>query len=261
MRLAVRCLRSVLRLAGYELPPILRREDAERVKRANDTYPEDYEAHEIEDIVAVRPYTQTSPARMIALIRALEHVSATRVPGDIVECGVWKGGSMMLAARTLMRLGDSGRHLHLFDTFEGMTAPTDADIDFQGRRARDHMKRYVRHTRAGLAEVRHNLFAAGYPADRINFVEGKVEDTLPSRAPKRIALLRLDTDWYESTYHELVHLYPLLSPGGILIIDDYGHWQGARRAVDEFVAEQNLDLFLHRIDYSGRLAVKPGSRQ
>ena len=72
--------------------------------------------------------------------------------------------------------------------------------------------------------------------------------------PERIALLRIDTDWYESTRHELVHLYPRLSPGGVLIIDDYGHWQGARKAVDEYF---QAGLFLNHIDYTGRLAIKP----
>ncbi|MHC4959671.1 MAG: TylF/MycF/NovP-related O-methyltransferase [Planctomycetota bacterium] len=203
------------------------------------------------------PYTLTGPARMIAMMRAIEHINANKIPGDIVECGVWKGGSMMLAARTLMRLGDSKRHLHLYDTFEGMSAPTDADVDFRGLRADDDMPNQIEHTLAGLEEVRQNLLGTGYPVDAVHFIEGKVEETIPAHTPERIALLRLDTDWYESTYHELVHLYPLLSPGGIVIIDDYGHWNGARRAVDQFMAEQDPGLFLHRIDYSARLLVKP----
>jgi O-methyltransferase len=83
-----------------------------------------------------------------------------------------------------------------------------------------------------------------------------VERTLPDRAPAEIALLRLDTDWYESTRHELVHLYPRLSAGGVLIVDDYGHWAGAKRAVDEYLGEQAEPLLLHRIDYTGRIAIK-----
>src|ERR1051325_10354963 len=94
-------------------------------------------------------------------------------------------------------------------------------------------------------------YVAGYT------LEGTVEETIPAQAPERIALLRLDTDWYESTRHELVHLYPRLVPGGVLIIDDYGHWEGARKAVDEYIAQNNLRLFLNRIDYAGRLAIKP----
>jgi hypothetical protein len=107
------------------------------------------------------------------------------------------------------------------------------------------------------AEVRAALLGTGYPADRIHLVEGKVEDTLPEHAPERLALLRLDTDWYESTRHELQHLYPRLSPHGVLIIDDYGHWEGARKAVDEYFAASREPVFLHRVDYTARLVVKP----
>ncbi len=109
---------------------------------------------------------------------------------------------------------------------------------------------------SALEEVKHNLLSTGYPAERISFIKGKVEETIPLNAPPQIALLRLDTDWYESTYHELVHLFPRLSSGGILIIDDYGHWKGARKAVDKYFSENKLDLLLHRIDYSGRICVK-----
>ena len=91
----------------------------------------------------------------------------------------------------------------------------------------------------------------GSGPERIHFVEGKVEDTIPAHAPERIALLRLDTDWYESTRHELEHLYPRLSRGGVLIIDDYGHWQGARQAVDEYFGDAHAAL-LNRIDYTAR---------
>ena len=109
---------------------------------------------------------------------------------------------------------------------------------------------------AGLEEVRRNVLSTGYPEDRIAFIQGKVEDTIPGTIPEKIALLRLDTDWYESTRHELTHLYPLLSSSGILIIDDYGHWQGARRAVDEYLGAMPAPTYLHRIDYTGRLALK-----
>ena len=110
-----------------------------------------------------------------------------------------------------------------------------------------------------LDEVRRNLGSTGYPDQYISFIEGKVEDTIPTNVPDRISLLRLDTDWYESTRHELQHLYPRLSPGGVLIIDDYGQWAGARKAVDEYVEDKKLKILLHRIDYTGRIAVKLGS--
>jgi hypothetical protein len=85
---------------------------------------------------------------------------------------------------------------------------------------------------------------------------GKVEDTIPADIPEKIALLRLDTDWYESTKHELIHLFPRLQKGGVLIIDDYGFWKGARKAVDEYFAENNIQILLNRIDDTGRMAIK-----
>jgi len=100
-----------------------------------------------------------------------------------------------------------------------------------------------------------NLLTTGYPEERIHMVRGPVEETLPQQAPERLALLRLDTDWYESTRRELVHLYPRLSDGGVLIVDDYGHWSGARRAVDEYFGQVGSRTFLSPLDYTGRLAV------
>jgi hypothetical protein len=204
----------------------------------------------------------TSPERLHALVTAVEHVTRAGIPGDFVECGVWKGGSMMAVARTLLKRGCSDRTLWLFDTFDGMPPPSDVDCDLHGRSASSLLAAEDRETSlfwavAPLAAVRYNLESTGYPAERIRYVQGRVEDTLPARAPDLIALLRLDTDWYSSTRHELVHLFPRLSPGGVLIVDDYGHWQGCRRAVDEFIEEQRIAMLLCRIDYTGRIAVKP----
>jgi O-methyltransferase len=106
------------------------------------------------------------------------------------------------------------------------------------------------------AEVRGAVLSTGYPDERVHLVEGRVEETLPGGAPAEIALLRLDTDWYESTKHELEHLYPRLSPGGVLILDDYGHYEGARRAVDEYFEAEGGRPLLSRIDYTGRIGVK-----
>jgi len=101
------------------------------------------------------------------------------------------------------------------------------------------------------------MAASNYPEDKLVFVEGMVEDTVPGQAADQLSLLRLDTDLYKSTYHELVHLYPRLATGGILIIDDYGYFQGSRAATDQYIAENKLKLFLTRIDESVRLVVKP----
>ncbi len=208
---------------------------------------------------AVSPYTMTSPERVYALCSAVEWVVKRGVPGAVVECGVWKGGSMMAVARTLLRLRET-RELHLFDTFEGMPEPGAEDRLFNGAPA---LAMYRKRRAAGLSwaacpadAVREAVLGTGYDASHVTLVPGKVEDTLPARAPEKIALLRLDTDWYSSTAHELEHLFPRLSPGGVLIIDDYGHWQGARRAVDEYFAEHGVSMLLHRTDYTGRIGIK-----
>lgn len=209
----------------------------------------------------VEPCTMTSLERRASLIGAVDHVVRHRLPGDIVECGVWRGGSMMAIALALMARGDTSRHLYLYDTFEGMSEPTEHDRALSGELAQAQLERTERDhplwAVASLEDVQANLASTGYPADQIHCVRGKVEDTIPGVLPAgRIALLRLDTDWYESTLHELHHLYPRLVRHGLLIIDDYGHWQGARRAVDEYFAQSAEPVFLHRVDYTARLVVK-----
>ena len=109
---------------------------------------------------------------------------------------------------------------------------------------------------APLNEVTANMQDTGYVRENLVFVQGKVEETMPKVLPGRISLLRLDTDWYESTYHELVHLFPLLSPRGVIILDDYGHFRGAKEAVDKYFEENNVKILLNRIDYTGRIGVK-----
>jgi hypothetical protein len=210
----------------------------------------------------VAPYTMTSPQRVHALCEGVRYIHANRIEGAIVECGVWKGGSMMAVAETLVGLGDSYRQLFLFDTFEGMTQPSEHDVDFSGETASELLNRSSKDDAqsvwcvASTDAVRGTLASTGYPAENIHLVKGMVESTIPDAAPERIALLRLDTDWYESTRHELQHLFPRLAIGGVLIIDDYGHWEGARKAVDDYIRENRVRLLLHRIDYSGRIAVK-----
>ena len=223
-------------------------------------FPPDFDAATIDVCRSVRPFTMTSPERIYSLCRSVEYVVDHAIPGDVVECGVWKGGSMMAVAHTLLAKGRR-RKLYLFDTYAGMPEPTAVDVSFSGQTAAHALATEDKATSwiwacCPLDEVRRNVLGTGYDPEQVVFVEGRVEDTVPARAPDRIALLRLDTDWYESTYHELVHLYPRLSTGGVLIVDDYGHWRGARRAVDRFLAEHKPRLLLHRIDYTGRIAVK-----
>ncbi len=222
--------------------------------------PRDIDDESREIIAAVRPYTMTDPEKLYALISSVRYIQASEVPGAIVECGVWRGGSMLAAALTLRSLGVDDRDMHLFDTFSGMTPPSEVDRYVTGGSAHEHLDASAPDSlvwaNASLAEVERNVSTSGYPPERVHFVEGRVEDTLPDRAPSEIALLRLDTDWYESTRHELRHLYPRLVSGGVLIVDDYGEWEGARLAVDEFLAELERDLLLVRVS-GARVAVKP----
>ena len=197
-----------------------------------------------------RHYTMTSRSRMFAVYEAVRTIVSVGIPGDVAECGVWRGGSMMMAAMALVYFGDTSRRLYLYDTFEGMTEPSAIDYDLYERPATK--QHYPGWCAATLQEVIENMTKTGYPQSNIVYVTGKVEETIPETMPERIALLRLDTDWYQSTAHELKHLYPLVSQKGFLIIDDYGHWKGAKLAVDEYFG--NIDMI--EIDYTGRMIVK-----
>lgn len=207
-----------------------------------------------------KPFTMTSIERMYALYKAVMHVSRNSIPGDIVECGVWKGGSAMLMAMTLLARGDV-RDIYLYDTFAGMSEPSEMDVDYMGKKALDFwwgVGKYSKwdSTIVSMEEVQSNIAAINYPSERLHYIEGKIEDTIPLFAPERIAILHLDTDWYESTRHELVHLYPRLTLNGILLIDDYGHFKGARQAVDEYFSASRTRMFFSRVDYTGRIGVK-----
>jgi O-methyltransferase len=211
-----------------------------------------------------KPFTMTSVERLYSVYKAVEYLAKAKIPGDILECGVWRGGSCMLIALSLLFFEDRERRILLFDTFEGHPRPDlEKDIDLWGNKAVvdwDNSKSDGESSDWGFAsieEVRANLATTGYPEAKLAFIKGKVEDTLADNIPDRLALLRLDTDWYESTRVALVHLYPRLVPGGVLIVDDYGHYQGQRQAVDEYFSSTGQHLLLHRIDYSCRVGVKP----
>lgn len=237
-----------------------------RVSSAHDRLPGDATATDAAIISALRPYSMTSAERLWTLLNAVRYVVAEGIPGDIVECGVWRGGSMMAAAGELLRQRDTSRQLWLYDTFAGMTNPTSADVEAgTGVTAADMLASTSVGDGnnvwcvAGRADVEANMRSTGYPMDHITFVEGDVAQTLRDSAPQSIALLRLDTDWYESTKVGLEILYPKLAVGGVCILDDYGHWEGARKAVDEYFSAHSPRPFMHPIDYSGRVFIKPAS--
>jgi O-methyltransferase len=211
--------------------------------------------------VRKRNLTTASDERLFATIMACRHVVQAGVPGDFVECGVWRGTNSILAASVFANL-HSDKAVWCFDTFAGMTAPTEVDVNYRGEVAsmKFEKTRRAAHTDwcyAPLSEVKANFAGAGVLSERVIFIEGDVVKTLTEsrNLPKAISVLRLDTDWYKSTRAELEALYPLLSLGGILIIDDYGHWGGARKAVDEYFAKGGRP-FLQYIDQTARIGVK-----
>ncbi len=225
---------------------------------------------DIQDDDFLRLFAQCKPASacglepMYALYKAVEYIVRRDLEGDLVECGVFRGGSAMMMALGLRHFGcRRGRRIYLYDTYEGMPPPTDADRDITGNTAASLLAdRSIKTNPYGcyspIEEVQANLRSTGYDEEKLIFVKGMVEDTIPGLAPESIALLRLDTDWHASTRHELIHLYPRLQPGGVMMIDDYGHWQGARKAVDEYLAGLDVPLLLQRVDYTVRSAIKPG---
>jgi hypothetical protein len=225
-------------------------------------WPTDFEDFHISSIKKVSPFTMTSPERIFGLIESVKYLVVNNIEGDIVECGVWKGGSMLAIANTLLQMNITDRQLYLYDTFEGMSEPTQNDISFDNQDAQQLLKsnkdkeQNLIWAYSTLETVKETMSLCTYPTSNMHFIKGKVENTIPGIVPEKIALLRLDTDWYESTKHELNHLFPKLVKGGVLIIDDYGFWKGARKAVDEFIAENNIQILLNRLDDTGRIAIK-----
>ena len=209
-----------------------------------------------------KPYTMTSIERMYSLYLSVEYVLSNNINGSFVECGVWRGGSAMLIAKMLENR-NSNRKIYLYDTFEGMSDPTDKDVTRDGVDASISLKANINNKEksvwclANLVDVQRNLRLTHYEESNLVYIQGKVENTIPRVIPnEKIALLRLDTDWYESTKHELTFLFPKLVQNGVLIIDDFGFWKGCRKAVQEYFKEQNISILLNRIDDSGRIAIK-----
>ena len=205
----------------------------------------------------------TSSARVASLVRAVDYLVAERIPGDFVECGVAAGGSVMAMALRLKMLGAADRRLWLYDTFAGMSEPTDEDRGRQGepagpryrKRLKDGVSTWINHP---LEKVKAAVTMTGYPENLMEYVKGKVEDTLPTRRPQALALLRMDTDWYASTAAEMEQLWPILATGGIAIADDYYRWQGSRKAIDEYLSTRRIRVFWSRIDEHAAIAVKQG---
>ncbi|GAB6902252.1 TylF/MycF/NovP-related O-methyltransferase [Kineosporia succinea] len=210
---------EIARPAGPRVPS-----QATVKKTAPKPFPRDFD-DELRDIItAVRPFTTAGNEKLHALVTATRYVRERGVAGAVVECGVSGSGSMQAVARALIAGGERDRDLYLFDT--------------------------------ALDQARADFGAVAYPSGHLHFVPGPLEETVPGRAPGQIALLRIDTDDYAPTRHQLDHLYPRLAPGGVLVLDDYGWWKGARQATDDWLRESGAQLVLWRAG-GGRVAVKP----
>lgn len=213
-------------------------------------------------IEKVRPFTMTDRIAQWEYIRSIRYVEAKQTRGAIVECGVWRGGNLALAGMLRNQL-KFGREIWAYDTFAGMTAPTEHDqkaigtVDtvkkFQSLQTSQHNEWCY----ASLEDVQANFAALVGPEAQLRTVVGPVQETLcnEQNLPEEIALLRLDTDFYDSTKVEMEVLYPRLASGGVLIIDDYGEWAGARKAVDEYFDGQHV--WLQRVTSTVRMMIKP----
>ena len=222
-----------------------------RVQKMLSNYNEDTR----EIILKVHDHTMISFNKLSSLIQAVRYVNRWQIPGAIVECGVWRGGAIMAAALALKQLGVTDRTFYLYDTFCGMPEPSEYDSHLWKSSVNPQELFRLRQTgpdssdwcRASLNEVRHNLATTQYDLNRFKLVEGKVEETIPGTLPDEIAILRLDTDWYESTKHEMIHLFPRLVSKGVLIVDDYHTWSGSKKAVDEYLAAANVPIFCPKV--------------
>ena len=227
--------------------------ESRRAKKFHDAL-HDLDEDARQTIVRVKDHTMMDPEKLYALIAAVRYICKHDIAGDIVECGVWRGGAIMAAALTLDQLGSDDRRFYLYDTFAGMPRPSQRDrplaedLDtvayFEGRQTGDDSSDWCF---ASIDAVRRNLATVPYDQDKFILVEGKVEDTLPQTLPGPIALLHLDTDWYESTRHQVEHLMPLVVPGGVLIVDDYFYWSGNRDAVDEYLDRHKIRVLLTKV--------------
>lgn len=204
----------------------------------------------------VKPYTMTSIERINELFNSLEYIRTNKIDGDFVECGVWKGGNILGIMEYLYYHNMTDRIVWMYDTFQGMTQPEDIDVDLRNQKAFDILQQVLCYS--SINEVKKNLSSSKFPSNNLRCVVGDICETLDykNNLPNKISLLRLDTDWYQSTKKEMDVLYPLLSNEGVLIVDDYGHWQGSKKAVDEYFLKKGLKPIIEKIDYTGIKIIK-----
>jgi len=206
---------------------------------------------EKEIIKISRKYSVTSEYSMHALVQAIKYSKNMNLKGSFVECGVWKGGNIILFQKINL-MYNLKKEIFGYDTFEGMSEPSKFDINLDGVSA---SYKNIGTAAISKKEVINNI-RRETKLTNIKLIEGKVEDTLllERNLPKKISILRLDTDWYSSTKIELEILYKRLEKNGVLFIDDYGVWGGSKKAVDEFFKKK--DIWLHVLDNGCRYMIK-----
>ena len=217
--------------------------------------------HEIYKLISHN--TMVAPDPIYSLMTSVRYIVENEIEGDFVECGTWRGGCSMAIALTLIDLGATDRIIWVYDTFAGMTKPSFMDVtnDKQRTSAEALMRNNAADAllsapKDSLEAVKANLYSTGYPPQNLRFIEGDVLDTLQSKTPKLACLLRLDTDWYESTCKELEVLYPILTEGGVCIVDDYGAWAGSKQAVDEYFIKYSPRPLMHATNWTVRTWIK-----
>jgi hypothetical protein len=199
-----------------------------------------------EILTACLPFTMVSPARLASWIDDVDNVIGEGIPGHIVECGVYRGGCVFAAAFVAERHA-SDKDVYAYDTFTGMTPPDASDIDHTGTPAAARMHEPQVKCECAIHDFFENMKACEAPWRRILVLEGDIRDAAP---PAAIAALRLDLDWAELTAHALDQFAAAIAPGGVLHIDDFGHWQGASRATIAWLA-RHPHLTASMIDYTG----------
>jgi O-methyltransferase len=192
-------------------------------------------------------HTMVGLKRLDNLQRAIERVLEDDVPGDLIETGVWRGGSVIFMRAVLKAHGVADRRVWVADSFAGLPPPE------PGKYPRDagdpfHM---FSELAVSLEDVRRNFECYGLLDEQVRFLKGWFADTLPTAPVERLAVARLDGDMYSSTMEALTHLYPKLSPGGFLIVDDYGAVPGCRQAVEDYRSEHGITEEVVSIDWTG----------
>ena len=224
-----------------------------------------HDKFELENIEISKLYSMTGEKRMSYLTKSIKYIFENKIDGDFVECGVWQGGNLILMQRLIDHYGEK-KSIYGYDTFDGMTLPSEFDLDINNNKASNLLsnEKKVENLEnenvwcySGVKTVKQN-FTKHTKNNYLKLIKGDVTNTLKNNEnlPKNISLLRLDTDFYESTKIEMEILFPLVVKNGLIIVDDYGHWKGQKKAVDEYLNKINFKPFMFEVDYSCRIFIK-----